>query len=455
MNARTIIVGGGISGLAAAHQLHQQDDDFVLLEASRRLGGKIASGPVQGCDLGFDVDCAADGFLAREPEMSDLCRELGLGGDLVSPACSGAFIWVNQALRPIPASVLGVPVDPDALLGAGIVSDPGIAELRARGFADHKALVGDSTVGEVVRARAGDEVFERLVDPLLGGINAGNADNLSICAGAVALADAARKGGSFLEALRAQRNSRASGPVFHGVKGGTQRIIEALQTELNEQIILETPAVGLAQHGKLWRVATPTSYFEASRVIITTPSFVSAKLLEPHCREAAWMLSQLPYADVAVLTFVVRREHVSHNLNGAGFLVPRDQGMLMTACSWSSSKWAHYNDGIHAILRVSVGRIDDRRWLNLSEPKLVATLREELAATIGLAGPSHVRVTRWPQSLPQYFRDHLQRCDTIDTLLQRHTAGVSVSGAALRGLGLPACVRQARQHAAQPQEANP
>ena len=387
---------------------------------------------------------AADGFLAREPEMSDLCRELGLGEDLVSPASGGAFVWVDGALRPIPPSVLGVPLEPDELGVGGIVSAEGIAELKARGFADQPGLVGDATVGEVVRARAGDEVFERLVDPLLGGINAGNGDNLSIAAGARALADAARRGGSFIEALREQRASVAPGPVFHGVKGGTQRVIDALHDELSDHIYIHAPAVSLERHGQTWRVTTPSGHFDGDRVIITTPGFVSAALLEPHSPEAASLLAGLAYSDAVLLTFVVPLQGVDHTLDGAGFLVPRDQGLLMTACSWSSSKWEHYDDGSHTILRVSAGRVDDRRWLDLDESALVETLRQELALTIGLRGEGVVRVTPWRRSLPQYLPGHLQRCDQIDTCLQHDAPGVTVAGASMRGLGLPACVRQAR-----------
>ncbi len=442
-----MIIGGGITGLAAAHQLHQQGDDFVLLEASHRVGGKIAGGPVEGSALGFDVDCAADGFLAREPEMSDLCRELGLGDDLVSPTGAVAFVWVDGALRPIPPSVLGVPLVPEKLADSGIISAEGIHELTIRGFADHPGLVGDASVGEVVRARAGDEVFERLVDPLLGGINAGNADNLSITAGARALADAARRGGPFIDALREHAASSSRGPVFHGVKGSSQRIIDALQAELSDHIRLHTPAVSLEHQGDGWRVTTPSGPVDGDRVIVTTPGFVSSGLLEPHCGVAASLLSGVEYSDVVLVTFVVGVEQVDHDLNGAGFLVPRDQGLLMTACSWSSSKWSHYNDGDHAILRVSAGRVDDRRWLDLDESALVETLRRELASTIGLGGECVARVTRWQQSLPQYLPGHLDRCDQIDTYLQRDAPGVTVVGASMRGLGLPACVRQARTSA--------
>ncbi len=445
-----MIIGGGITGLSAAHQLHQQGDDFVLLEASQRLGGKISSGPVEGSALGFDVDCAADGFLAREPEMSDLCRELGLGDDLVSPTGVGAFVWVDGALRSIPPSVLGVPLYPEKLAGSGIISHEGISELKNRGFADHPGVVGDATVGEVVRARAGDEVFERLVDPLLGGINAGNSDNLSITAGARALADAARKGGPFIPALRNHAATAASGPVFFGVKGGSQRIIDALDHELGGHINTHTPAVSLNREGDRWIITTPAGSFDGDRVIITTPGFISAALLEPHAPEAASLLINLVYSDVVLVTFVVPLQQVGHSLDGAGFLVPRGQGLLMTACSWASSKWAHYDDGDHAILRVSAGRVDDRRWLDLDESALVETLREELAATIGLQGEGVARVTPWRRSLPQYLPGHLQRCDQIDACLQHDTPGVTVAGASMRGLGLPACVRQARTATTRP-----
>ena len=258
------------------------------------------------------------------------------------------------------------------------------------------------------------------------------------------VADAARRGGPFVEALREQRASVAPRPVFHGVKGGTQRVIDALHDELSNHIYMQTPAVSLERHGRRWRVTTPAGSFDGDRVIITTPGFVSAPLLEPHSPEAASLLAGLAYSDAVLVTFVVPSKQVGHSLDGAGFLVPRDQGLLMTACSWSSSKWNHYDDGSHAILRVSAGRVDDRRWLALDESTLVETLRQELAATIGLQGEVAVRVTPWRRSLPQYLPGHLQRCDQIDTCLQRDTPGVTVTGASMRGLGLPACVRQTR-----------
>lgn len=445
MSDRVVIVGGGITGLAAAHELHRQGRDFVVLDAAERIGGKIAGGPVEGAGLPFDVDMAADGFLAREPEMTELCIELGLEADLTSPRPGGAFMWVDGALRRIPPGVLGAPLDPDAVAAAGIVSSAGIDALRAGLDADSEPLVGDATVGEVLRPRVGDEVFERLVDPLIGGINAGTADEMSIRAGAAALADAASTGGSFGRALR-EHVARAvtGGPVFHAVRGGSQRIIDALRDELGDRVRTGSEVFDLAREGDGWVVRSDAEAFAATEVVVTTPAWVSAGLLAPHAPEAAAVLAGLTYADAVLVTFVARRDRIDHDLDGAGFLVPRDQGLLMTACSVTSYKWEHYDDGEHVIMRVSAGRTDDTRWLDMSTEAVVSQLLDELRRTVGLRGEAVARVSEWRRSLPQYRPGHLDRCDQIDAWMARDAPGVRVAGASMRGLGLPACVRQGR-----------
>jgi len=446
---RIVIIGGGITGLTAAHELRRLGRDFVVIEESARVGGKIAGGPIAGSGLPFDVDMAADGFLLREPEMVELCRELGLHDDLVAPAGSGAYLWVDGALRRIPPSVLGAPLDPDAVADSGIVSPAGVAEFAERSTTGLPALEGDDAVGAVLRPRVGDEVFERLVDPLLGGINAGSADHMSIRAGAAALATAASRGGPFVEALRSHVAAATPGvPVFNGVRGGSQRIIDALVDELGDRIHTGAAAFDLERDGTGWVVRTDDEAITASEVILTTPAWVSAKLLAPHAPEAAAVLTGITYADAVLVTFVAESQAVDHPLDGAGFLVPRDQGLLMTACSWSSSKWAHYDDGRHVVLRVSAGRTDDRRWLDLEPDALVDRLRRELTTTIGLHGDAATRISPWRRSLPQYRPGHLVRCDRIDEWLERDAPGLRLAGASMRGLGLPACVRQGRAAAA-------
>ncbi|MDW3219878.1 MAG: protoporphyrinogen oxidase [Acidimicrobiales bacterium] len=442
MSGRTVIVGGGITGLAAAHELHTQGREFVVLEADTRVGGKVAAGPMDG--VAFDVDTAADGFLAREPEMTDLCIELGLESSLTSPRPGGAYLWVDGALRRIPPGVLGAPLDPDAVAAAGIVSDDGVAALRTALAADLPPLEGDASVGEVLRPRVGDEVFERMVDPLLGGINAGNADDMSIRSGAAALANAAARGGPFIEALRAHVAAATPGPVFHAIEGGSQRIIDALGEELGDRVHPGEAVFDLERTGDGWVVRTDAAAHDADRVILTTPGWVSAGLLAPHAPEAAAVLAGLTYGDAVLVTFVARRDQIAHELDGAGFLVPRDQGLLMTATSVASHKWAHYDDGEHVVLRVSAGRTDDRRWTAMAIDDVVAQLRSELETTIGLTGDVTHRVSEWRRCLPQYRPGHLDRCDGIDEWLARDAPGVTVAGASMRGLGLPACVRQGR-----------
>ncbi len=446
MSDPVVVVGGGITGLAAAHELQKTGRDFLILEASPRVGGKIDGGPVGP----LEIDSAADGFLARQPEMAELCVEIGLGDDLVRPSGRRAFVWANGALRAIPApSVLGVPLDADAVANSGIVSDAGVAALR-RGFeSSHQPQLHDATVGEVFRPIVGDEVFEHLIDPLLGGINAGSADRMSIAAGAPQLAAAARSGGDVRANLEAQfgETAKTPGPVFLGVRGGTRRIVERLAQRFEGRIRTSTPVMAVEPAGGGWNLATAGGIVRASKLIVATPAPVAAELIAPWSDAAASNLRQIVYSSAVLVTFVVVRGEISHSLDGSGFLVPRDQGLLMTACSWSSSKWSHYDDGHHAVVRVSAGRTDDQRWLQLDEPELIARLTDELKTTIGLDGEAVVRVTPWRDALPQYTPGHLTRADEIDALLSADAPGLTVTGAAMRGLGLPACVRQGREAA--------
>lgn len=448
MSSPVVVVGGGITGLAAAYDLVQQGRAVILLEADTRLGGKINTGPVTGAGLAFDVDMAADGFLARQPDVVDLCHELGLGDQLVAPSGAPAYIWFDGALRNIPTpSVLGVPFDIASIENSDLISPAGTADFVARIDKPANPLVGDASVGEVLRPRVGDEVFERLIDPLLGGINAGEADRLSIEAGAAQLADAARAGGSLPVALRAQVDASlaaAAGPVFNGLRGGSHQLIDALGAALGDRVRISTPAERLEPTGGGWRVWADGEAIDASRVILASPSWVTAGLIAPYVPESAAMLAGVSYGDAILVTFVIDKSKIANPLNGSGFLVPRSQGLLMTACSWSSSKWGHYDDGIHAILRVSAGRTDDLRWLDMSTADIVDALRRELVTTIGLAGEPTARATPWRQSLPQYRPGHFDRCDDIDAQLAAEAPGLTVTGAQMRGLGLPACVRQGR-----------
>lgn len=459
---RVVVVGGGITGLTAAHELlrTQPGLELVVLEAAARPGGKIAGGPVGP----LVVDAGPDGFLARRPEVADLARELGLDDELVRPAAARPRVWYQGALHDLPApSVLGVPLDPDALAATGLVGPDAVARLRAELTADHPPLIGDASVGEVLRPRLGDEIVDVIVDPLLGGINAGSADELSLEAGAPALAEAAHRGGSLVRHLAATAGEAAArpGPVFMGLRGGMTRLVDALVSELGSRLRTGVAAENVARRGSAWVVTTSAGEgLEADAVIVTTPAPVTARLFAPVAPDVAHHFSAIEVADVAFVTLVWRRDHVVHPLDGSGFLVargacasaqpgPDDEPLLTTACSWTSSKWGHVGDGEHVAMRVAVGRTDDRRWLDLDDDTLIAHLVAEVDATVGVTGPPvAVRVTRWMGSLPQYRPGHLERAREIDELLAAEHPGLVVAGAACHGLGLPACVAQGRHAAA-------
>ena len=457
---RVAVIGGGIAGLAAAYELKCNGVDAVVLEAGDRPGGSIDESSVGG----LTVDSGPDGFVARDPAAAELCRRIGLGAELVTPASSGAYVLGDTELLRFPdRSVLGVPWTADALAGTGIVSEAGAATLR-RGLArDAEPLAGDASVGEVLRPRVGDEVFERLVDPLLGGINAGSADRMSIEACAPPLHEAARRGGPLgtaLQRVAARRDGDGAGsPMFQSVRGGVARMVDALAAELGDAVRLSTPVqqvtpAAAAGGGRSWKVATPRGSLDAGGVIAACPAWESARLLEHLAPDAAGILGDIEYADVALATFVVSAEHLARPLDASGFLVPRSAGLLTTACSWSSAKWQHYARAGLAVLRVSAGRTDDRRWMDLDPDDLVSTLAGELAETgvvvrdAVTSGCLEARLRPWRRSLPQYRPGHLDRVAAVETCLAGETPGLAAAGAAFRGVGLPACIRSGQQAAA-------
>ena len=286
-----VVVGAGVTGLTAAWELRQAGVDVALLEASDQPGGNIGSSTVGD----VTVDSGADGFLARDPAAADLCRRLGLEEDLVTPIASEAFIWVDGQLRPLPRrSLLGAPFDADALADSGIVSTRGVERLRLGLTSSAPPLSGDATVGEVMRPRVGDEVFARLIDPLIGGINAGSADRLSVEACAAPLYEALRRGGPLGPALQqsasalAPPGGRAGGtePVFMSLRGGASRLIETLSGALGDNVRLSTPvrSVQLCDAARpanpRWCLSTARGPLYADKVLLCTSATTSARLLE-------------------------------------------------------------------------------------------------------------------------------------------------------------------------------
>lgn len=470
--SRLVIVGAGITGLAAAWEATQHPRvEVIVLDAADRVGGKIRTSRMSGEPISADavndgaaaemvIDEGADAFLARVPDAVELCRELGLADELTQPATGRAQVFHDGRLHFLPNdTVLGVPLDFDALAASGLVSAAGAERARAEAEREWSAPSGDVAIGAFLAERYGRDVVEHVVGPLIGGINAGDVDQLSLDAVTPQLAAAAADGGSLTLALRRRAPATPlTTPVFHALLGGTERLIDALVQELlGRGVTIETGvrATGVtasrgAVHLDVERRgddgATLRRTVTTDDLLACTPAYASAGFLGGLSPEAADLLDDFQYSSPALTTLVYRREDVPRGEIASGFLVPRDEHLLLTAASVGSTKWAHWDDGRHVVLRVSAGHAGDERGIELSDDELLAGLRADLATTMGItATPEAQRITRYPRGFAQYRVGHLDRVDAIEATLERDCPQVRVAGASYRGVGIPACVRQGRE----------
>ncbi len=442
---RVVVIGGGLTGLAAAWHLRERAD-VVLFEASDRVGGEIATVEVAGRTM----DVGADAFLARQPEAERLARRLGFGDeDLVAPASSRVHLWTRGRLRPLPeGTVLGAPSDLVALARSGALSPAGVLRAATEPLWPRRHVTGDRSVADLVGERFGREVVDRLVEPLLGGVYAGRADRLSAAATAPAVWEAAAQHRSLLRGLRRERGAATdgAGPVFLTLRGGLGRLVERLAEPLGARVRTGVRVTNV-RHDSGWSVATADGDVRADHVIVTVPAPAAAGLIRGTSPEAARELAGIRYASVAVVVLVYDARAARAVPAGSGMLVPRTEGRLVKAATWTSRKWPHHADRDHFVLRASVGRIDHPPPLD--DDTLADRVDAELRSATGIGAPAlERRVVRWDDALPQYDVGHLARVDRIRAALAAVPPGLHVGGAALDGVGLTARAREAERLAA-------
>ncbi|MEV5340606.1 protoporphyrinogen oxidase [Streptomyces sp. NPDC052676] len=444
---RVVVIGAGIAGLAAAHRLLERGARVTVLEASDRVGGKLLPGEIAG----VRVDLGAESLLARRPEAIGLAREVGLADRLQPPATTTAALWTCGALRPMPKGhVMGVPGTAEAL--SGVLSEEGLRRIERDAELPRTEVGDDIAVGEYVAARLGREVVDRLVEPLLGGVYAGDAYRLSLRSAVPQLFEAARTHTSLTEAVRdiqakAAANPR-TGPVFMGLQGGVGTLPLAVADAVRSrggEILTRTPVTELRRETDAgWRITAGDRTLHADAVIIAVPAPAAARLLRAEAPAAAAELSAVEYASMALITLAYRRADVRLP-GGSGFLVPPVDGRTIKASTFASHKWAWIaeEDPETVVLRTSVGRYGETEILGRDDADLVAVSRHDLAAATGLdAAPIATRVTRWDDGLPQYPVGHHARVARI----RDHLAGLpglAVCGAVYDGVGVPACVASA------------
>jgi protoporphyrinogen/coproporphyrinogen III oxidase len=456
---RIAVVGGGVAGLAAALRLRALEPaaELIVIEQSDRPGGKLRTGQLTGVDGSpVPVELGAENFLVRDPGTGGesaamgLARRLGLGADLVHPARGNAALAVDGGLRPMPGGTLmGVPAQLDLLDG---VAKPAAERDTDEG---HPLLAPgqDAAVGALVRDRLGDQVVDRLVDPLLGGVYAGRADLLSLATTMPGLAAAATTEHTLTGAVRVALAASAAhrpapgSPVFATVAGGVERLVQAMAAQV--PVRLGSPARELRRTGSRWAlVLGPVprpEIVEADAVVLAVPARPAARLLATEHPAVAADVGVLDYASVALVALALPAVDLPEL---SGFLVPAGEGFDVKAATFFTSKWAHLRrpDGTVQI-RASLGRYGDEEVLQRDDSGLTALVLNELSTLLGrrLPEPVDSLVRRWGGALPQYAPGHLDRVVRARSALRAAadpgSPPLALAGAAYDGVGIPACVR--------------
>jgi oxygen-dependent protoporphyrinogen oxidase len=452
-----VVVGGGISGLAAAWFLRRDGPPglrVTVLEAADRIGGKLRVSDVAG----VPVDEGAESLLLRRPEAVDLARAVGLGDDLEDAATTSAGVWTRGAMHPLPSgTVMGVPGDLRPLAATGLLTGRELARIPLDSWLPRTRIGDDVSVGSYVAARVGRGVVDRLVEPLLGGVYAGHADLLSMEATLPQLAQHARTERSLLAAVRASRAAapESDGAVFGAPRGGVGRLPAAVAARSGAVVRTGAVVRELARTPDGWRLTVGSTRSPeevlADAVVLAVPAAAAARLLRPQVPAAAAELAQVRSASVAILTLAFESRALPVQPSGSGFLVPPADGMSVKAVTFSSNKWGWYAaaaPGV-AVVRASMGRLGEEATLQREDSDLVDLALADLTDALGVTDPPlDARVSRWGGGLPQYGVGHLARVDRVRAAVAAQP-GLAVCGATYDGIGVPACVATAERAASE------
>jgi oxygen-dependent protoporphyrinogen oxidase len=447
-----IIIGAGITGLAAAHELQRRGCRPLVLEAAPRAGGLIQTERAGG----FTIEAGPESVLASKPAALDLARELGLDASIqtVRPP-GGAFVLRGLALYPLPKpSVLGIPTTWAGLAGYSLLSPAARARVALEPLVPARRGEDDESIGAFFRRRFGAASVDLIAQPLLGGIHAGDIETLSMQSLFPRLLDLERRHGSI---LRAPIDSPPVGPdlqagptpatsPFRSLRGGMASLVEALERRLVAGTLrLGARVDRLERTDEGWRAGGNS----ARAVIVAAPAHAAAALLGPIDPESAALCAQVPYVSTASVALAWPRTAIAHPLAGTGFVVARRHSdVRITACTFVSSKWDERAPEGTALLRAFVGGAHDPDVVSLSDEALVAAVRADLGRVLGItAAPSLARVHRWPRAGAQHLVGHLARVDTIERRLAAR-GGLFVAGSGFRAVGIPDCVADARRVAA-------
>lgn len=445
-----VVVGGGIAGLTAVYRANQLAPRWriALLEASDRWGGKIATDYIQG----FTIEAGPDCFLSRKPRGMGLAAELGIADELQGrkPTTQSAYVWRHGRLHPLPAGLTGmIPTDLDALYHSDLLSQEGAERVAQEpDLPPAPAKHGDESVAAFMRRRLGAEAFDSLIEPLMGGIYAGQAEQLSLAATFPQLRQLELNYGSLLGGLNQRRATPTSGkslPPFLAYRDGMGRLVHRLEQRLAGQKQIErrlncaVRQLAGAETGG-WLVQAEGQQWHTKRVILATPAFATAVLLADIAPEVAQAHAEIPYASTALVNLAFDTAAMPLLPAGYGYVIPLVEQREALACTWSSQKWDNRAPAGKTLLRVYIGRYGQEDVTEWTDERLLQVAQDEIATTLNItAVPRLSRIYRWPHALPQYNMGHVDRLTRIEEGLAKQK-GLYVAGAAYRGVGIPDCI---------------
>jgi oxygen-dependent protoporphyrinogen oxidase len=459
---RIAIVGGGISGLAAAFALEERRRDgelmeYAVYESGPRFGGVLATEQVDGCL----VEAGPDSFLTEKPWAADLCRRLGLEDQLIGSNDSGrkTYILVKGKLTPLPDGLMFmIPTRlPPVLLSTLFSSATKFRMIREWRFAPRGSR-SDESVAALVERHYGAEMVERLADPLLSGVYGGEASQLSVRAVLPRFLEMESKYGSLGRGMVAARKSKNSAqpaaPIFTSLKGGMQQLVDALVADLPQGVLrANSPVQAVQEQGRGWVVSAGYESDQFDSVIVATSATAAVPLFEITCAALASELKAIPYSSSMTVALGFDKDVRAALPRGFGFLVPHSEGKRMLAATFVHNKFPHRAPEDRALIRCFLGGTRDEAVLQLPDDEILNIVREELRQILGLnAEPLFTRIYRWKGAMAQYVVGHLERLARIEGLLKQWP-GLVLAGNAYRGIGVPDCVRSGEAAAQQALEA--
>ncbi len=474
-----VVVGGGIAGLSAAYHLQKEaletdiPHQLTILEADSYWGGKIITDRVDG----FVVEGGPDTFIVTKPWAVQLCKELGLSGRLkgTNPNQKNTYILHNEHLHPLPGGLtMMIPTEFGPMIRTGLLSWPAKVRMGMDFLLPPATENGDESLGEFVTRRLGRQAYERLIEPLMSGIYAGDGDRLSLQATFPYLRELEVDHGGLVKGALALRKQRArrlrqekrnnghktppgSRSIFLTPITGLAEIVEALVSHLEAggaDMRLNTPVVEALPHEDGFSLHLNIGeIIHCDGLVLATPAYISGDLVTGFAPELARELRAIEYVSTATVSLAYQESDLIRPLDGYGYVIPRGEGRKALACTWTSTKFPHRAPQGYALVRVFIGRAGQEKDLPWDEAGLQALAQEEVRQTLGItAEPQMARVYRWDKAMPQFNIGHPARLARIDGLV-RDIPGLGLAGNGYQGIGIPDCINSGQQAADQVLEA--